>query len=108
MTLNDIRTGGLRGWCKLCMVVAAHLGFAFGFCTLVMALCGGSAYANIIGLRLGGIVAGLVNLVWCPVLALVVSVPLSAIAYLPFRWSSGMLSRGSSPSPVETAPSASA
>lgn len=93
VTLNDLRAGGFRLWFKLCLLVALHTGFAFGLVSLLFGLVGLHAHADIFGLHFQGVAAGLVNLVWGPLLALVAAVPLSAIAYWPFRWSSGMLCR---------------
>ncbi len=93
MTLNEMTSGGFRQWVKTCVWVSLHLGFAFGLCTLVLSLAGGSAHANLIGLRLHGPIAGLVNLAWCPLMAGLVSLPLSAIAYPLLRWTRRILPR---------------
>jgi len=92
MKLIDIGSGGFRLWFKLCLIVAVHLGFAWGLCTLIFALVGAQAYAGIFGLELRGVPAGLVNLVWCPLLASGAAAFLSVIAYWPFRMSCRLLS----------------
>jgi hypothetical protein len=91
MTLNEMTSGGFRQWVKTCVWVSMHLGFAAGFCTLVLSLAGGSAHANLFVIRLHGPVAGLVNLAWGPLLACLVSLPLSAIAYPLLRWTRRLL-----------------
>jgi hypothetical protein len=93
MTLNEMTPGGFRQWVKTSVWVSLHLGFAAGFCTLIFSLVGGNAHADLIAIRLHGPVAGLVNLVWAPLLAGLVSVPLSAIAYPLLRWSRRLLPR---------------
>lgn len=92
MTPSDMTSGGFLNWVKTCVWVSLHLGFAFGVCTLVLSLVGGSAHANVIGLRLHGPIAGLVNLVWSPLLAGLVSLPLAAIAYPVSRYTRRLLS----------------
>jgi 4-amino-4-deoxy-L-arabinose transferase-like glycosyltransferase len=81
----DFQIRRLGDWMNLCLVVSLYLGFAFGLCTLVLSLAGGSAHSTVIVFRLTGPVAGLVNLIWCPILAGFFSIPLSLISYWPFR-----------------------
>ena len=85
ISFHGILTSGIGDWLLLCLVVSVFLGFAFGVFTLVLALCGGTATANIIVLELRGIPAGLANLIWAPVLFGTASIPLGMIGYLPLR-----------------------
>lgn len=86
ISFHGILTSSFGDWLLLCMVVSVFLGFALGVVTLVLALCGANATANIIVLELRGIPAGLANLVWAPVLFGTMSIPLALISYLPLRF----------------------
>lgn len=91
ISFHGILTSGIGDWLLLCLVVSVFLGFGFGVFTLVLALCGGNATANIIVLELRGIPAGLANLIWAPVFFGTFSVPLALISYLPLRLVRGLL-----------------
>ncbi len=75
-----------RQFLKLAIVVCCALGFVLGLILFAMFLLGFQVHANIVFIRLEGLEAALVNLIWTPMLAVICGSLLAPLAFYPFNF----------------------
>ncbi len=93
-----------RQFLKLTILVSCALGFALGLVLFAMVFFGFQAHANIVFIRLEGLEAALVNLVWTPMLAVICGSLLAPLAFYPFNFLlriSGGLGLSAKAEPIE-------
>lgn len=76
----------LLSFIKLTAATGVAMGWFLGVLSLLASIFGGNPTANIFGLEFSGIAAGLVNVVWVPVIFSVGFGLLSIAAFWPFLW----------------------
>lgn len=77
---------GFWSFIKFWVIFGAICGLIFGVLSLIGALFGADVTADVVGAQFEGVRAGVVSLVWGPVLACLISLITSPFLYFPFRW----------------------